>query len=117
MLQSGQNSPDDNTRRVKYLIQVFAVVLNTVDPIDMMPYLQCLSSEEMGQIRSCVDLTTNERGAIKMFSLLVLKGTTQMIAQLVDALRKTGGKTHKDVAEQLEDLQTCEGDCDDSGKP
>ncbi|XP_072025649.1 antiviral innate immune response receptor RIG-I-like [Amphiura filiformis] len=108
MLKSGQNVPDENTRRVKYLIDVFSIALTKVRPLEMSPYLRCLNNEELAQIDSCTKMSTNERGALKMFSLLVLKGTTEMFAQLVEALKKTG---HKEVATNLEDLQS--NDCDD----
>ena len=42
MVKTGQNVPDENTRRVKHLIDIFSVTLAQVDPIEMRPYLQCL---------------------------------------------------------------------------
>ena len=112
MVKTGQNVPDENTSRVKHLIDIFSVVLAQVDPIEMRPYLQCLSNEEQQQIQACTTASGNERGAIKMFSLLVLKGTSEMFVQLVMALKKT---RHEQVATVLEDLQKSDCDCDDSG--
>ena len=110
MVKIGQNVPDENTRRVKHLIDIFSVALAKVDPIEMHPYLHCLSDEEQEQIQACTKASGNERGAIKMFSLLVLKGTSEMFRQLVMALKKT---RYEQVATDLEDLQRSDCDCDE----
>ncbi|XP_072025648.1 ATP-dependent RNA helicase DHX58-like [Amphiura filiformis] len=100
MLEDGKVVPDEIIQQRRDLVRIFFPRLVTVSPIEMLPWLMCLSDEEQNAIQACKDQHGDHPAAMKMVFYLVLKGK-EMYGQLINALSKA---KHELLAKDLQDM-------------
>ncbi|XP_072024925.1 uncharacterized protein [Amphiura filiformis] len=87
MIEKG-NGPSKRSMYYRFLIECFLPKLIEINPVDILPYLPCLTNEDIEEITNVQTQVNSTHAALKLLVYLNRHGE-EGFGQLIDGLRKT----------------------------